>query len=101
MERAKNLKPSPRGELEITDLNKTYLNDDSLKVELFGRGSAGTPLCRRLFRRSNPDRRFPGPVAVGLNSASWGGIGIALDKDGEPLLEQAALLNLSQEIEGG
>lgn len=40
VERAKNLKPSPRGELEITDLNKTYLNDDSLKVELFGRGFA-------------------------------------------------------------
>ncbi len=40
VERAKNLKPSSRGELEITDLNKTYLHDDSLKVELFGRGFA-------------------------------------------------------------
>lgn len=39
-ERANNLKPSARGELEITDLNKTYLNDGSLKVELFGRGFA-------------------------------------------------------------
>ena len=40
VERAKNLKPSSRGALEITDLNKTYLHDDSLKVELFGRGFA-------------------------------------------------------------
>lgn len=39
-ERAKNLKPSKRGELEITDLNRTYLNDQKLKVELFGRGIA-------------------------------------------------------------
>jgi glucose-1-phosphate thymidylyltransferase len=38
--RAKEIKPSPRGELEITDLNKSYLNDDSLQVKLLGRGMA-------------------------------------------------------------
>jgi glucose-1-phosphate thymidylyltransferase len=37
---AKNLKPSPRGELEITDLNKIYLQQDELMVELMGRGYA-------------------------------------------------------------
>jgi len=37
---AKEVKPSPRGELEITDLNNLYLQDGSLKVELMGRGSA-------------------------------------------------------------
>jgi len=37
---ARNLKPSPRGELEITDLNLCYLNEGSLKVELMGRGMA-------------------------------------------------------------
>jgi len=37
---AKQVKPSPRGELEITDLNNLYLQDGSLKVELMGRGSA-------------------------------------------------------------
>ena len=35
---AKSLKPSPRGELEITDLNRLYLEDGSLKAEVFGRG---------------------------------------------------------------
>lgn len=40
IERAKNLKPSVRGEIEITDLNKEYLNEDKLKVELLGRGFA-------------------------------------------------------------
>jgi glucose-1-phosphate thymidylyltransferase len=37
---AKNLQPSKRGELEITDLNKVYLEQQTLNVELFDRGTA-------------------------------------------------------------
>jgi len=40
IEYAKNLKPSDRGELEITDLNKIYLNKKSIHTELLGRGFA-------------------------------------------------------------
>ena len=47
MERAAALKPSPRGELEITDLNKSYLADGQLRAQPMGRGIAwldtGTP----------------------------------------------------------
>lgn len=55
VEISKNLKPSPRGELEITDVNKVYLNEEKLKVGIIGRGVAwldtGTP--HALLQASN------------------------------------------------
>ena len=38
--KARSLKPSPRGELEITDLNRVYLEEGSLEIKLMGRGMA-------------------------------------------------------------
>lgn len=40
VEKAKALQPSPRGELEITDLNRIYMEEGNLKVQLLGRGMA-------------------------------------------------------------
>lgn len=55
VEKAKNLKPSARGEYEITDLNKVYLNEGTLNVELFGRGFAwlDTGNCDSLLEAGN------------------------------------------------
>lgn len=54
-EKAAKLKPSPRGEYEITDLNKVYLEEGTLQVELFGRGFAwlDTGNCDSLLEASN------------------------------------------------
>ncbi|MFV0329512.1 MAG: glucose-1-phosphate thymidylyltransferase RfbA [Dysgonomonas sp.] len=54
-EKAKALKPSPRGEYEITDLNKCYLTEGTLKVQLFGRGFAwlDTGNCDSLLEAGN------------------------------------------------
>ena len=40
VDRARDLKPSPRGELEITDLNRLYMEEGQLSVEIMGRGFA-------------------------------------------------------------
>ena len=54
-EKAANLRPSVRGEYEITDLNRLYLEEGTLKVELFGRGFAwlDTGNCDSLLEASN------------------------------------------------
>ena len=55
IKKAKSLKPSKRGELEITDLNKLYLEEKSLKVNLLGRGFAwlDTGSHKNLLQASN------------------------------------------------
>ncbi len=55
IKKAKNLKPSKRGELEITDINKLFLNEKRLKVKTLGRGMAwlDTGTHKSLLQASN------------------------------------------------
>ncbi|HNW57737.1 MAG TPA: glucose-1-phosphate thymidylyltransferase RfbA [Bacteroidales bacterium] len=55
VKKAKSLKPSHRGELEITDLNRVYLEEGTLEIKLMGRGMAwlDTGTCESLLQASN------------------------------------------------
>ncbi|MEB3166801.1 MAG: glucose-1-phosphate thymidylyltransferase RfbA [Cyanobacteriota bacterium] len=108
VERARQVRPSQRGELEITDLNRLYLQDGLLRVELMGRGMAwldtGTPdslheaasYIRTLERRQGLKVGCPEEVAwrMGWIDAAQ------LERLAEPLCKSgygAYLLQLLQE----
>ncbi len=92
---AADLKPSPRGELEITDVNRAYLERGQLSVELMGRGYAwldtGTPeslieaaeFVRTLEKRQGFKIACPEEVAFRMGMIDETGLARAVDKLGK------------------
>jgi glucose-1-phosphate thymidylyltransferase len=94
-ERAKEVRPSPRGELEITSLLESYLHDGTLSVQKMGRGLAWStpermPACWTLETLSGPSRsgracksgllmKLPSGQA-GLTDRSWSPVQICSGK---------------------
>lgn len=112
VERARQVKPSARGELEITDLNRSYLQDGLLRVELMGRGMAwldtGTPdslheasaYIRTLEHRQGMKVGCPEEVAYRMGWIS----AAQLEQLAQPLRKSGYgdyLLNLLEENEVG
>lgn len=91
---AKNIKPSKRGEIEITDVNKEYLKRGKLKVELLGSGTAwlDTGTCSNLLKAAN----FVETIEIGQGQYIACLEGIAYEKgyiNKEQLLKLAAPLS--------
>ena len=112
VERARQVQPSARGELEITDLNRSYLQDGLLRVELMGRGMAwldtGTPdslheasaYIRTLEHRQGMKVGSPEEVAYRMGWIS----AAQLEQLAQPLRKSGYgeyLLNLLTENEAG
>jgi len=112
VERARQVQPSARGELEITDLNRSYLQDGLLRVELMGRGMAwldtGTPdslheasaYIRTLEHRQGMKVGCPEEVAYRMGWIS----GAQMEQLAQPLRKSGYgdyLLNLLEQNEVG
>jgi len=77
VERAKQVEAIRRGELEITDLNRQYLDEGLLRVNLMGRGMAGWITGHRDSRMRRQLSSAPGAPATRANALAVQNVGLA------------------------
>ena len=68
-------------------------------LELFGSDRDGVSLAKRFFRRTNPERKRPGPVSVAVNLSMISPESIRIEFDGLDISNDKELLRLAENIE--
>ena len=70
-------------------------------LDMFGSDSRGFPLIKRIFLRSNPERKRIGPVVVAINPAFLNPSQIKIEVDGQPIEDVSSLAEILNHIESG
>lgn len=100
-ENSKNIWPLLEGSTSTpaSSLDYALSKEPAWLIDVFGHDALGKPLLRKLFTRTNPDRKRPGPTAVSLNNTHWRETIFEVRHRGEKIRTPDGLQYLAETIE--